>query len=59
MGTESLVGEMGREGSVGKKKKIGQLGSGRKPVKIKAIHGPEEFFFPVTLKTVGCCKGRA
>lgn len=32
------------------RKTIGQLGLGRKPVKIKAIRGPEEFFFPVTLK---------
>lgn len=27
------------------RKTIGQLGLGRKPVKIKAIRGPEEFFF--------------
>lgn len=49
MGTESLVGEMGREGSVGKKNNRSAW-LGRKPVKIKAIRGPEEFFFPVTLK---------
>lgn len=34
-------------------RKIGQLGSGgKKARKIKAIHGPEEIFFPVALKTV-------
>lgn len=42
---------MGWEGSVGKKNRSAWLG-GEKDRKIKAIHGPEEIFFPVALKTV-------
>lgn len=47
------------EGSVGKKKKWSAWLGEKASKKIKAIYGPEEFLFPVTLKTVGCCKGRA
>lgn len=49
MGTESLVGEMGREGSVGKKNNRSAW-LGEKASKNKGNSWPRGIFFPVTLK---------